>query len=495
MKLHELTIKEAGEKLKSGEITSVGLTKAVFERIAEVESKVAAYVTLCEQMAMEMARESDKRRKAGKILSEIDGIPIAVKDLFLTKGVKTTAGSKMLEDFIPINESTVTERLWSAGAVLVGKTNLDEFAMGSSTENSAYGITHNPWDLSRVPGGSSGGSAAAVAADECVAAIGTDTGGSIRQPASFCGIVGLKVTYGLVPRLGVVSYASSFDTMGPLTKSVEDAAIVLRQIAGTDVHDSTSTKDKLPDYAKCLSGDIKGVKIGVPKEFFGEGLDPRVKKAIEAARDQLVELGAEVSEVSLPLTEYAIPAYYILVKSEASSNLSRYDGIRYGHSILKDKKEKNITLEQAYSLSRTEGFGDEAKRSIMMGTHTLSSGYFDAYYKKAARVRTKIKQEYEKIFQEYDCLIAPVSPFPAFKIGEKVSDPLAMYMSDIDTAPINIAGVPALSVPAGFVDEKGVSLPVGLQIIGPMFGETKILNVGYAFEQATEWHKRKPEIK
>ncbi len=494
--LHELTIKEASEKLKAGDITSVQLTEAIFERIDRVEPKIGAYITLCKDVALKMAEASDERRKNNKALSEIDGIPIAVKDLFLTKGVKTTAASKILEDFVPIYESTVTKKLWESGAVLVGKTNMDEFAMGSSTENSAFKKTKNPWDIDRVPGGSSGGSAAAVAADLCLAAIGSDTGGSIRQPASFCGAVGLKVTYGLVSRYGAISYASSFDTMGPIAKTVEDAAILLDNIKGNDKLDSTSVQKKLPNYALNLSDNIKGKKIGIPKEYFGEGIDENVKKVIDEAKNTFTNLGAFIEEVSLPLTKYAIAAYYILVKSEASSNLSRYDGIRFGLSPIKkqDTRNNNQKLEEVYLQSRSEGFGPEPKRSIMMGTYTLSAGYYDAYYKKAAKVRTKIKEEFEEVFRKYDFLITPVSPFPAFKIGEKISDPLSMYLSDINTVPINIAGIPALSIPAGFADVDGKKLPVGMQIIGPMWGEQTILNAGYAFERATDWHLKKPEI-
>ena len=487
--LYKLTLKEASDKLNSGEVTSVKLTESVFSRIEEVEKKVEAFITLTKEIALKQAKESDKRRAAKKSLSEIDGVPIALKDVFCTKGIKTTAASKILEDFIPPYDASVTKKLMDSGCVLIGKSNTDEFTMGSSTENSYFGPSHNPWDLDRVPGGSSGGSAAAVSADECVFALGTDTGGSIRQPASFCSTVGLKVTYGLVSRYGVMSYASSFDTIGPITKTVEDAAIVLNHIAGNDKLDSTTTIKKVPDYTKFLTKDIKGKKVGVPKEFLSEGLDPEVKKVIDKSIDKLKELGAEVEEMSLPLTDYAIATYYVLVKSEASSNLSRYDGIRYGHSKLKENDVNN--LEELYANSRTEGFGDEAKRSIMMGTYTLSSGYFDAYYLKAAKVRTKIREEYENAFKKYDVLITPVSPFPAFKIGEKKDDPLAMYLADADTVPINTAGVPAISVPAGFTKNN---LPVGMQIIGPMFGEEKILEVASAFESATDHHIKKPSL-
>jgi len=491
MNLYELTIKEASGKLETGEITSLELTKSIFDRIRKVDSDVRAYITLCEEDAYEMAKASDDRRAKGNALSELDGIPVGIKDAFLTKGIKTTNASKILEDFIPPYDSTVVKKLKDAGCVIIGKLNTDEFTMGSSTENSAFLKTRNPWDLERVPGGSSGGSAAAVAADECIFALGTDTGGSIRQPASFCSTVGMKVSYGLISRYGVMSYASSFDTIGPLTKTVEDAAIVLNCIAGNDAKDSTTIQQEILDYTKFDRRDLTGKKIGIPAEFFGEGLNSEVAEIIETAKATLKGLGAELIPVSLPLTKYAIATYYILVKSEASSNLSRYDGIRYGHSILKEADKKAKNLDEVYLKSREEGFGPEVKRSIMMGAHTLSSGYFDAYYKKAAKVRTKIRDEYKKVFEEVDVLIAPVSPFPAFKVGEKVDDPLSMYLADIDTAPINVAGVPAMSLPAGFTSE---GLPVGLQIIGPMFGEGKIFEVASAFEKATDFHKKRPNF-
>jgi len=495
-----LTLEETIEKLKNGEVTSEELTRLYLARISEVEPKLNAFITITEETALEQARESDVRRKAGKTLSDIDGVPMALKDVFLTKGIKTTAASKILEDYIPPFDGTVTKRLKESGCILLGKVNTDEFTMGSSTENSYFGPTHNPWDLDRVPGGSSGGSAAAVSADECVFALGTDTGGSIRQPSSFCSTVGLKVTYGLVPRYGVVSYASSFDTIGPITKSVVDAAIVLNHIAGNDPMDSTSTTVDLPDYRTFMKEDLKGKRIGIPKEFYGEGLDPEVAIVIEKAKATLTSLGAEIVDVSLPSTKYAIATYYVLVKSEASSNLFRYDGIRYGHSSLKkqetrdlrsDPAGKNQNLEEVYLESRTEGFGDEAKRSIMMGTYTLSSGYYDAYYLKAAKVRTKIKEEYEKVLSDVDVLVTPVSPFPAFKIGEKKEDPLAMYKADAYTVTINTAGVPAMSVPAGFTED---GLPVGMQIIGPMMGEGKIFEVASAFEKAVNIKNKKPNL-
>jgi len=491
MELHKLTIEEASKKLKSGEITPSGLLESVIQRIEAVEPEIKSYITKTFDSAREQAKESDKRYKESKPFSDLDGIPVALKDVFCTKGVKTTAASKILEDFVPTYDATVVKKLSDAGAIMLGKVNTDEFTMGSSTENSALGPTHNPWDTSRVPGGSSGGSAAAVAADECLFSLGTDTGGSIRQPASFCSVSGLKVTYGLVSRNGVVSYASSFDTIGPLAKSAVDVAIILNVIAGNDPQDSTTVKDKLPDYTTFLGKDIKGKKIGIPKEFFGQGLDAEVDKILKDAIDKLKSLGAEVEEMSLPSTDYAIAMYYIIAKSEASSNLARYDGIRYGYSKIKNKNEKIKDLIDLYFKNRTEAFGNEAKRSIMMGTHTLSSGYHDAYYKKASQVRSLVKKEYEEAFKKHDVLVTPVSPFPAFKIGEKLEDPLSMYLADVNTVPINPAGVPAMSVPAGFT---ATGLPVGMQIVGPHLGEGRIIEVADAFQRATDHHLKKPEL-
>lgn len=500
-KLYKLTIKQASDLLAKGEITSVELTNSVFARIETVEPKVGAYITLCKEKALEMARESDERRKNKEVRSKVDGIPIAVKDLFLTKDIKTTAASKILEDFTPAYESTVTKNLWEAGAVLIGKTNLDQFAMGSSTETSAYNTskeynstTRNPWDLERIPGGSSGGSAAAVAADECIAAIGTDTGGSIRQPASHCSITGLKPTYGRVSRFGTIAMASSLDQAGPMTKSVEDAAILLEIMSSYDKNDSTSNSKEVPNYSKELSTDIKGLKIGIPKEFFAEGLDPVVAKIINESIEVYKSLGAEIVDVSLPMAHYALAVYYILMPAEVSSNLARYDGVHYGHSVLKSNKENAKTLLDVYLNSRSEGFGAEAKRRIMLGSYVLSAGYYDAYYKKAQKVRTLIKQEFEKIFKVVDLLITPVSPVLPFKFGEKTDDPLAMYLSDILTVPVNPAGLPAMSIPAGFAERDGKRLPVGLQLIGSTWGEQNILNAGYSFQQATDHHKEKPDI-
>lgn len=489
MELNKLTIKEASEGLKKGEFTSLDLTNACLERIKQVDEKIHAFLLVDEKLALKQAEESDKRRKEKKTMGPLDGIPYALKDVFCVEGMETTAASKILEDFIPPYCATVYEKLRDAGAVLLGKVNTDEFTMGSSTENSAFGVTKNPWDIQRVSGGSSGGSAAAVAADECLFALGTDTGGSIRQPASFCSNVGLKVTYGLVSRYGVIPYASSFDTIGPLAKSVEDTALILNTIAGKDKKDGTTVINQLPDYTQNLGDAVKGIKIGLPKEFFGKGIEPEVRGIIEKAIEDLKKLEVKVEETSLPSTKYAIAIYYIIAKGEASSNLSRYDGIKYGASEI--KKGTAEDLISVYSKTRGENFGPEAKRSIMLGTYTLSAGYYDAYYKKASQVRTLIKEEYEKLFKEFDLLISPVSPTPPFKIGEKIEDPMTMYLSDVLTVPINPAGIPAMSLPAGFTKE---GLPVGMQIMGPMLGEEKILQLARAHEEINKWHKRKPNL-
>jgi aspartyl-tRNA(Asn)/glutamyl-tRNA(Gln) amidotransferase subunit A len=491
--LHKLTLTEASEKLKSGGISSVELTQAVLDRIEAVEPKVEAFLTITKDIALKQAKESDERRAMGKALSEIDGVPIAIKDLFCTKGVRTTAASKILDDFVPTFESTATQKLWDAGAVLVGKANCDQFAMGSSTETSAYKKTRNPWDLKRVPGGSSGGSAAAVAADMCIAALGTDTGGSIRQPASLCSIVGLKPTYGRVSRYGVIAMASSLDCIGPMTKTVEDAAILLNILAGKDVSDGTTLPVAVPDYQKALKKDIKGLQIGIPKEFFGEGMDPEVDKIVREGIKKLKSLGAEIIEVSLPTVKYALAVYYVIMPAEVASNLARFDGVRYGYSVAKSeiRNPKSETLEDLYIDSRTEGFGDEAKRRIMLGNYVLSSGYYDAYYKKAQQVRTLVKQDFERAFKKVDILATPVSPTAAFEFGEKSDNPLEMYLSDIHTVPINPAGVPAISVPAGFTSKN---LPVGLQLIAPQLGEEKLLNVAYQFEKILGVTDKKPNL-
>jgi aspartyl-tRNA(Asn)/glutamyl-tRNA(Gln) amidotransferase subunit A len=497
--LHKLTIKEASSKLERGEISSLEITNSVLKRIEQVEPQVGAYITVTKELALKRAKESDARREKGKALSRIDGIPIAVKDLFNTKGVKTTAASKILEDFVPQYESSVTQKLWDAGAVLIGKTNLDQFAMGSSTESSAFKTTKNPWDLSRVPGGSSGGSAAAVAADMCIAALGTDTGGSIRQPASLCGIVGLKPTYGRVSRYGVNAMASSLDTIGPMTKTVEDAAILLNIIAGQDKYDSTTLPSEVPNYLDSLGKDIKNLKIGIPKEFYGEGMVGEVDEIVKNAINVFKSQGIQISEVSLPSVKYALDVYYIIVWAEVASNMARYDGIRYGHSKIKNQKlvsrnsegSKIKNLEDVYITSRTEGLGDEVKRRIMLGNYVLSSGYYDAYYKKAQQVRTLVKKDFENVFKKVDILLTPVSPTAAFKIGEKTDDPLQMYLSDIHTVPINPAGVPAISIPAGFTKNN---LPVGIQLIAPQCGEETIFRVADWFERNAKVNKQKPAI-
>ena len=483
MELTQLTIAEAHQGLKKKEFSAVDLTKAYLKRIEETDGKLHSYITVTKEVALAQAEKADAD---GKFANPLAGIPMNLKDIICTAGIRTTACSKILENFVPPYNAHVYDRLLKAGAVLLGKSNTDQFAMGSSSETSCFGVTKNPWDLTRVSGGSSGGPAASVAADQTAFSIGTDTGGSIRQPASLCSCVGLKVTYGRVPRQGVISYASSLDSVGPFGKTVEDVALVLNAIAGRSERDSTTPEVKVPDYTKSLKKDLKGMIIGIPKEYFEQGVDKETTDAIYKGIEVLKKLGAKVIDVSLPLTKYAIPTYYLIVKSEASTNMARYDGIKYGHTV-KDAEE----LKEIYIKTRSEGFGNEVKRAIMLGTYTLSAGYIDAFYLKAARVRTLMKQEYEKVFKKCDVLVAPTSPFTAFKIGEKMEDPLAMYAADTLTVPAGIVGLPGLSVPAGF-DKKG--LPIGMQIMGNQFQEEKILRVGYAFEQATEWHKRKPKV-
>jgi aspartyl-tRNA(Asn)/glutamyl-tRNA(Gln) amidotransferase subunit A len=495
MELYNLTIKQAREKLSAKEISAEDLTNAFIGRIKKNDSNIGAFLARTFDKALKQAKEIDKKRIRGEKMGELAGIPMAVKDNILTEGIKTTAGSKILENYIAPYDATVFEILKNQGAILLGKTNLDEFAMGSSTENSAFQKTKNPWDVDRVPGGSSGGSAAAVAASECIFALGSDTGGSIRQPASFCGVVGLKPTYGRVSRFGLIAYGSSLDQIGPLAKNVEDAAIVLKSISGKDKFDSTSSGEKILEYSDFLKSKEK-IKIGIIKEFFTKGIDPNVKKTIRSAIEKLKEIKCEVEEVSLPMTEYALPVYYLLAKSECSANLSRYDGIKYGYSADKFNPEKVKNLIESYFISREKGFGQEIKRSIMMGTYALSAGYYDAYYLKAAKVRTLIKEECQKAFQKFDCLVGPTAPTAAFKIGEKIEDPLTMYLSDIYTVPINLAGLPAISIPCGFVkSENNSELPVGLQIIGNYFDEEKILQLANLYEKATEWHFKKPKAK
>jgi aspartyl-tRNA(Asn)/glutamyl-tRNA(Gln) amidotransferase subunit A len=445
---------------------------------------VAAYVTLTRDEALRMAEKADREIAAGRA-KPLSGIPIAIKDNMCTKGILTTCASKILHNFVPPYESTVTSRLIENGYVLAGKTNLDEFAMGSSTENSGFHTTRNPWDTDRIPGGSSGGSAAAVAADECIAALGSDTGGSIRQPASLCGVVGMKPTYGRVSRYGLVAFASSLDQIGPITKNVADCALLLNVISGRDPRDSTSAPVDVPDFTAGLGEEIKGLRIGIPREYFIEGMDPEVEEAVKEAIRKFESLGARPVEVSLPHTDYAVATYYVLATSEASSNLARYDGVKYG------SRAEGRDLMDMYMNSRARGFGAEVKRRIMLGTYTLSSGYYDAYYKKAQQVRTLIKDDFEKVFEDVDLVVTPTSPTPAFRVGEKSDDPLKMYLADIFTISVNLAGMPGISVPCGFTR---ASLPVGLQLIGKHFDEATLLKAAYAYEQSTTWHKRKPAL-
>jgi len=481
----QITIHEAHKLLKSKKLSSVELTKASLERIHQVEPKLQALVSITSKLAINQAKRADELIAASNT-GLLTGIPVIIKDNICTEGVKTTCSSKILENFVPPYDATVMEKLNSLGAVVVGKSNMDEFAMGSSTENSAFFTTRNPWDSSRVPGGSSGGSAAAVAGGEAIYALGSDTGGSIRQPAGFCNVTGLKPTYGRVSRYGLVAFASSLDQIGPLTRDVRDSALVLNAIAGYDSRDSTSAPYPTPDYTQCLTSELEGLHLGVPKEYFVEGIQTEVEEAMKAAITKLEELGARVEwGVSLPSTPYALAVYYIIAPSEASANLARYDGVKYGFSYMDAS-----SMWDAMEKTRQYGFGAEVKRRIMLGTYALSAGYYDAWYLKAQKVRTLIRQEFDQAFEKFDALVTPTSPTVPFKIGEKVDDPLQMYLSDVCTLPINIAGLPAISIPAGFAD----GLPIGMQIIGKPFSEETILKIAYAYEQATEWHKRKPEI-
>ena len=472
--------------LKQRKISSLDLTKSTLKRIAKVEGKLNACVTVIEDMALKEAEKVDNYIKTNEAITPLTGIPTLIKDVVCTKGIRTTCSSKILGNFIPPYDATVIEKLKAQKAIIVGKTNMDEFAMGSSTEHSAFFATHNPWDLTRVPGGSSGGSAAAVAADEATYALGSDTGGSVRQPAALCSIVGLKPTYGCVSRFGLIAFASSLDQIGPLTKNVTDCALVMNAIAGYDSRDSTSVPYSIPDYTRQLIPDIKGLKIGIPREYFVDGMQNQVREGLEAAIDKLRELGAEIVwEVSLPHTKYALAVYYILAPSEASANLARYDGVKYGFS---ERDASNVI--ETTERTRQSGFGTEVKRRIMLGTYALSAGYYDAYYLKAQKVRTLIKQEFDQAFEKYDALVTPTSPIVPFKLGEKLEDPMQMYLSDVCTLPANIAGIPAISVPAGFAD----NLPIGMQIMGKLFSEEILLRIAFAYEQATEWHKRKPPL-
>ncbi len=483
------SIRELHQQLVKKERSAVEITQEALERIQALEPKLHSFLCVTADRALEQAGTVDAKIAAGEEIGLLAGIPIGIKDNLCTKGIVTTCASRMLENFIPPYESTVTQKLADAGAVMVGKTNLDEFAMGGSTENSAYQVTANPWDLSRVPGGSSGGSAAAVAAQECVVSLGSDTGGSIRQPASFCGVVGIKPTYGLVSRYGLVAFASSLDQIGPFGRSVEDAAILLSAIAGHDPKDSTSLKVAIPDYSTSLKPDLKPrgrLRIGVIKETFGEGLDAVVEQAVTKALDQLQSLGAEIHIISCPRFRYGVPSYYIIAPSEASANLARYDGVKYGY-----RASGADNLLSMYTRTRATGFGTEVKRRIMIGTYALSAGYYDAYYLKAQKVRTLIKQDFEKAFEQVDVLACPTVPTTAFKAGEKNTDPLSMYLLDLMTIPANLAGLPGLSVPCGF-DDNG--LPIGLQLIGKALREDQLFQVAYAYEQSTSWYLHKPQI-
>jgi aspartyl-tRNA(Asn)/glutamyl-tRNA(Gln) amidotransferase subunit A len=483
--LHELSVREAAARVRRREVSSVELTEAALARIAAVDDRVGAFLTVSRDEALAEAREIDRRIAAGEDPGALAGVPVGVKDIICTAGIRTTAGSRILERFVPAYDATVTARLRRAGAVIVGKLNCDEFAMGSSTENSALGTTRNPWDGNRVPGGSSGGSGAAVAALECHASLGTDTGGSIRLPAAFCGVVGVKPTYGRVSRYGVIAYASSLDQVGPLARDVADAAVVLEAIAGHDPADSTASPRPVPAYLTELEGGVRGLRLGLPKEYFVEGMQPEVEAAVRDAVQTLERLGATVEPVSLPHTEYAIATYYLVATAEASSNLARYDGVRYGLRV------PASALGEMYEASRAAGFGAEVKRRIMLGTYALSAGYYDAYYLKAQQVRTLIRRDFEQAFQRCDALVTPVAPTTAFRLGEKTADPLTMYLSDIFTISVNLAGLPGLALPCG-VD--GAGLPIGLQVIGRPFDEATILRVGAAYERATDWQTRRPKL-
>ena len=483
MGLNELTIHAAHELLVKREISSTELTKTCLDRIEEIDDDLKAFVSVTKEKALKQALVVDKQKSFEN--ETLAGIPMQLKDLICTKGVRTTCSSRMLENFIPPYNATVTDRLFDRGAVLLGKGNMDEFAMGSSTENSAFFTTRNPWNLGCVPGGSSGGSAAAVSARETFYSLGSDTGGSIRQPASLCGVVALKPTYGLVSRYGLIAFASSLDQIGPLTRDVKDSAIVMNGIAGYDPRDSTSIKGTCPDYTASLGKGLEDLKFGVPKEYFTEGTEPGVKKALNVAIKVLEGLGAHLEECSLPSTKYALACYYIIAPSECSANLARYDGVKYGHS-----QRLAEGMWESMELTRKEGFGAEVKRRIMLGTYALSSGYYDAYYLKAQRVRTIIRSEMNDAFQKYDALITPTSPTVAFNLGAKTADPVQMYLSDICTIPANISGIPSISIPCGF--DRG--LPIGMQIMGPVLSEVELLNIAFSYEQATDWHNIGPSL-
>lgn len=484
--IHELSLTETVDRIRTGDLSATEAARATLARIAAVEPTVGAFLTVDEAGALAAAAEVDRQRAQGALLGPLAGAPIALKDIICTQGLRTTAASRILEHFVPPYDATVTQRLRAAGAVIVGKLNCDEFAMGSSNENSALGVTRNPWDPTRVPGGSSGGSAAAVAARECVASLGTDTGGSIRLPASFCGVTGLKPTYGRVSRSGVIAYASSLDQVGPLARDVTDVAAVFAAIGGRDPHDSTSSPRPLPDLQSKQPPTVRGLRIGLPREYFVDGVTPAVDAAVRAAVRTLQDQGATVTEVTLPHTEYAVATYYLVATAEASSNLSRYDGVRYGLRV-----DSTDGVQGMYAASRAAGFGTEVKRRIMLGTYALSAGYYDAYYGKALQVRTLIRRDFERAFESCDVLLTPVAPTTAFRLGEKTDDPLTMYLSDIFTISVNLAGLPGLSVPCGF-DDAG--LPIGLQVIGRAFDEATVLRVGAAYQAATTWHQQAPSL-
>ncbi len=485
MRLNSLTCHELVGMIKEQIVTAEDVVEQVFTRIAEVEGKLNAFISVFKEVALERAREIDEKIRKGEEVGSLAGIPVAVKDNICTRGRTTTCGSKMLINYVPPYNATVVEKIEAAGGVIIGKTNMDEFAMGSSTETSFFGCTHNPWDLTRVPGGSSGGSAAALAADETILALGSDTGGSVRCPASFCSVVGLKPTYGLVSRYGLVAYANSLEQIGPMAKDVLDCALLLNVIAGHDPKDSTSAPRQREDYTKNLDSRIKGIKVGVLKDFFAVGVDEKVEKLVLDAIGVLEELGAVCEETSIPYLDYAIPTYYIIAMSEASSNLARFDGLKYGFRV-----ECEGDWNEVFSITRGEGFGEEVKRRIILGTFVLSAGYYDRYYLKALKVRTLIKREFEKVLDKFDVLVAPTMPILPFKIGEMIDDPLTMYMIDVETVPVNLAGIPSISVPCGFAN----GLPVGFQIIGGFFGEKKILKVAYAYQEHTGFNTKKPDI-
>lgn len=479
----DLNIQDIHKRMHNKELSAADLVNASLERIQQVDSKVKAFIRVDEEGAIQAAKQLDAQDSDERGL--LFGLPAGIKDNIVTENLLTTCASKLLSNYNPIYDASVMKKLKAAQSVTIGKLNMDEFAMGGSSENSGFHPTYNPWNLERVPGGSSGGSAAAVAAGEVYFTLGSDTGGSIRQPASYCGVVGLKPTYGLVSRFGLVAFASSLDQIGPVTKNVEDAAYVLQSIAGYDELDSTSAKVDIPDYPSALTGDVKGLRIGVPKEYLGEGIDPQVKQAVMNALKVYEGMGAAWEEITLPHTEYAIAAYYIIASSEASSNLARFDGIRYGM-----RTANAANLLEVYEKSRSEGFGPEVKRRIMLGTYALSSGYYDAYYKKAQQVRTLIKNDFDQAFEKYDVIIGPTAPTTAFPIGSQVNDPLTMYLNDICTIPVNLAGIPAISIPCGIAD----GMPIGLQIIGKAWNESTVLRTAHAFEQGTEFHKLRPSL-